>query len=451
MIKPELINYDIFPKVFPCDKETEVTIKPLGDHVKFCGEYILQIRSLNQGEIGCYPQRNNLVQYNVVPCDDGCIRFNHTYPDEQEHYIDILHNNKRVVRLSVYSVLSDLVGRYPFRGDLHMHTFRSDGREAPAIVASEYRKNGYDFLAITDHHVYYPSLEAINAFKDVPTEYTLIPGEEVHLKNNDIHIVNFGGKYSINALMPGKHHDMVGTDKLYRSLNGECPEIMSVEEYEKEVNNLINTLDIPQGIEKFTYASCVWIFNNIRKADGLGVFCHPYWLSNVFQVPETLLDYIMEKKPFDAFEVLGGERYFEQNGLQTVRYYEDRAKGRIYPIVGSTDSHGSVNNENALICSTIVFSPENERDSLISSIKDFYSVAVDSISKEIRLVGEMRYVRYGSFLLREFFPLHDELTFEEGRLMKDYVCGDEDAQKVLVAINGRMKKQREKYFAFNNV
>ncbi len=449
MIKPELTNYDIFPKVFPCGKNIEVTVKPLGAHAEFDGEYTVEVRALTEGDIGSYPQRDNCAGYTVTVCDDGCIRFKHTYLGEQEHYIDILRDKRRIVRLSVYSLLPDLVGRYPFRGDLHMHTCRSDGGQAPAIVAAEYRKNGYDFLAITDHRAYYPSLEAINAFKDVPTEYALIPGEEVHLKNNDIHIVNFGGKYSINALMPGKQHEVVGTGKAYRSIDGECPETITVEEYEKQVNELAEILDIPDGVEKFSYASCVWIFNEIRKAEGLGIFCHPYWLSNVFQVPETLLRHIMENHPFDAFEVLGGENYFDQNGLQTVMYYEDRAKGIFYPIVGSTDSHSCVDNRNALICSTIVFSPENERAALISSIKDFYSVAVDSISKELRIVGEIRFVRYANFLLREFFPLHDELAFEEGRLIKDYACGCKDAEKVLKAINGRMKKQREKYFDFN--
>lgn len=448
MIKYELTNYDIYPKVFRCDRKIEVTIKPLGAHVEFTGEYTINVRALNEGNAERYPERNNLAEYVVTPDADGCLKFSHTYKDEQEHYVDILKDGKRLVRLSVYSVLPDLAGRYPFRGDLHMHTCRSDGRQAPAIVAAEYRKNGYDFLAITDHDVYYASLEAMNAFKDVPTEYTLVPGEEVHLEGNDIHIVNFGGKYSVNALMPGDHHNDVGADKCYRSLDGECPEIISVEEYKRQVNQLAETLDIPDGVEKFTYAACVWIFNHIKNADGLGIFCHPYWLQNVFHVPETLVEHIMATQPFDAFEVLGGEAYFEQNGYQSVRYYEDRIKGRHYPIVGSTDSHGCVHNDKGFVASTIVFAPENTREELISSIKDYYSVAVDSISKELRLVGELRFVRYGCFLLREFFPLHDELTFEEGRLMKDYACSDEDAERILKAINGRMKKQREKYFSF---
>lgn len=329
-----------------------------------------------------------------------------------------------------------------------MHTYRSDGKQAPDIVAAEYRKNGYDFLAITDHEVYYGSLEAINKFKDIPTEFNLVTGEEVHLQGNDVHIVNFGGTYSVNALMPGDHHNDVGTDKSLRSLYGECPDTISIDEYKRQVNELAETLNIPDGIEKFTYASCVWIFNHIKAADGLGIFCHPYWLQNVFHVPETLTEYMMKTQPFDAFEVLGGEAYYEQNGYQTARYYDDRIKGRHYPIVGSTDSHSCVHNPKAFVASTIVFAEENTRECLISSIKDFYSVAVDSISKELRLVGETRFIRYGNFLLREFFPLHDELVFEEGRLMKDYACGDEQAVDVLKAINGRMKKQREKYFKF---
>lgn len=448
MIKYELTNYDIFPKVFQCGKAIEVTIKPLGIHVAFIGEYTVQIRAFDEGNNQRYPERNNLTEYTVDPDTDGCIRFTHIYKNEQEHYVDILKDGKRIVRLSVYALAEDLAGRYPFRGDLHMHTCRSDGKQAPAIVASQYRKYGYDFLAITDHDSYYPSLEAINAFKDVPIEYNLVTGEEVHLEDNDIHIVNFAGKYSVNALMPGDHHIDVGDSKELRSLDGECPDVISVEEYKRQVNELAKTLNIPDGIEKFTYASCVWIFNHIKKADGLGIFAHPYWLQNVLHVPESLTEYIMATQPFDAFEVLGGERYFEQNGWQTIRYYEDRAKGRYYPIVGSTDSHSCVHNDGALVASTIVFAPENTREGIVYSIKDFYSVAVDSISKELRIVGELRLVRYATFLLREFFPLHDELCFEEGRLMKDYACGDKDAADALRFISGRMKKQREKYFKF---
>ena len=35
LMKRELINYDIFPKVIPVGKEVTVTIKPMGGHAAF--------------------------------------------------------------------------------------------------------------------------------------------------------------------------------------------------------------------------------------------------------------------------------------------------------------------------------------------------------------------------------------------------------------------------------
>ncbi len=460
-INNHLHNYDIYPKVFPENKEIEICIKPLGKHVEFSkdADYRIVVCPFFTGVPHNYPELENFVEIKPALGDDGILRFTHAFKDEQEHYIRLYDDNEddpeKIFQLSVYSLKEDLVGRYPFKGDLHMHTCRSDGKQSPAIVSSYYRKYGYDFFAITDHRRYYPALEAMDAFKDVPIEFRILPGEEVHLPrvgcyNNDVHIVNFGGKYSVNALISDSAHNLeVGTSESLRSYEGkECPEIITPEQYKDEVLALAETLDIPDGVPKFSYASCVWIFNHIKNAEGLGIFAHPYWISNVIQVPEVLTDYLLETKPFDAFEVLGGELNYEQNGFQTQKYYEDRAKGRNYPIVGSTDSHSCFNNDKALCASTIIFSPENEREALIDSVKKFYSVAIDSISTEFRIVGDFRLSKYACFLMQNYFPLHDDLCYEEGRLMKDYACGDADAGETLKFISGRMAKQRRKYFAF---
>lgn len=459
-MKTELHYYDIYPKVFPTGKEVEITVRPLGDHAKFedPDNLVIYVLGINDGNIRDFPYRKNNKTVDFSVDADGVFRFKNTFEKEQQYFIRFCdrETDKRLVQLCVYAVEDDLVGRYPFIGDLHMHTCRSDGRQSPAIVSANYRKHGYDFFAITDHHRYYPSLEAINAYKDVPIEFNIVAGEEVHMPDEspdficDPHIVNFGGNYSVNAIVDESEHVLeVGTAKELRSFNGaECPDVISVKEYQQEVMALAETLDIPENIEKFTYAAMVWMFNHIKKAGGLGIFCHPYWISNVNHVPDDLIEHLMKTQPFDAFEVLGGENYYEQNGFQTHRYYDDRARGMNYPIVGSTDSHSSVNNENAYVASTMVFSPANEKDALIASIKDFYSVAIDGISKEFRLVGDLRLSRYACFLLKEFFPLHDDLCYEEGRAMKDYVCGVEGAKETLEFLSGRMKKQREKYFAF---
>lgn len=41
------------------------------------------------------------------------------------------------------------------RGNLHMHTNRSDGRLAPEEAIAMYEQGGYDFIAVTDHWVYH--------------------------------------------------------------------------------------------------------------------------------------------------------------------------------------------------------------------------------------------------------------------------------------------------------
>lgn len=449
-MKTELHNYDIYPKVFMVGEPVTITIKPLGDHVAFTGNEEFRLISTAHGAVDDYPTRDNYKKLDVEIGEDGCARITRTFLEESEYLIRLILRDKRnqEIDLSVYALAEDMRGRYPYRGDLHMHTCRSDGAHCPSVVVANYRRYGYDFTIISDHGRYYPSLEAMDVYKDVPTEMTVVMGEEIHLPDNDTHMINFGGKYSINGLVEGTDQSKE-SDR--RAVIDNPPPVLSVEEYKKEINALAETLNIPDGIEKFNYASCVWAFNHIRNGEGLGIYAHPYWkCDGAYQIPETLNRYITQTHPFDAFEVLGGEVYYQQNGFQIHQYYEDRAKGIKYPVVGSTDSHNSIaeDNRNGLIATTFVFAKENERESLISAIKDEYSVAVDTISKEYRLVGDFRLVKYARFLLDDFTPLHDELCYEEGRLMKQYVTGDESALEGLKFINGRMKKLYDKYFKF---
>ena len=450
-MKTILHNYDIFPKVMLINEPVTITVKPLGKHAAFLGAYTVFVMSMAHGWYKIYKERDNRVVYDVTPDEDGCIRFTHTFTEESEYLIRFhkagaCEENQKLFDLSVYALNEDMRGRYPYRGDLHMHTFRSDGRQEPAVVAANYRKNGYDFMVVSDHYRYYPSLEAQEAYRDVPIEMNIVCGEEVHLPGNDVHIVNFGGEYSVNGLLDCLPQNLE-SDR--RAIIDNPPAVITKEEYEDQVNALVKQLNIPDGIEKFAYASCVWAFDHIRKANGLGIYAHPYWMAHgPYQIPESLNQYMTETHPFDAYEVLGGENYFQMNGLQTIQYYEDLAKGISYPIVGSTDSHDSIpeDNRNALICSTFVFAPENGRKALIASVKDQYSVAVDTISKEYRIVGDLRLVKYTRFLLDEFTPLHDDLCYEEGRLMKAYAVGDPEGEAGLRFLNGRMDRFYKKYF-----
>lgn len=445
-MKQELYNYDIFPKVFPVGSPTEITIKPLGEHVKFSGEYRVVVQRLDAGSVNYDFAKWNHTDYDLTPDEDGAFRFTYTADVECEHFVRVYKEDKRVVQLSVYALAEDMACRIPLKGDLHMHTCRSDGREDPATVCANYRKIGYDFIVITDHNRYYPSLEARRIYKDANIALNILPGEEVHVPMTSVHIVNAGGTFSVNGLIETSANYTETNGSLEgRSLDGNAPDTMSLEEYERVIAEMENSdlcADCPDDVDKRWYAVCCWAYDRIREGGGLAIFAHPYWIADMWHVPEPFTKHMLKKHPFDAFEVLGGENYYEQNGFQTSIYYEEYKEGRVHPIVGSTDSHGSTeHNRNADICSTIVFAHKNERTDILASIKDKYSVAVDSISKEFRLVGEFRFQKYACFLMNNWFPLHDRVAAMDGEIMREYYVGEAPACELDV-----MKKKSDALF-----
>lgn len=451
-MKIELYDYDLYPKVVLADRESKITIKPLGDHVAFAKgrEYTLHIYRSIDANPEQFPERCGRRELTLTPDESGNLVFSAAFSGECEHYLHLFLDDERRRRvvLNLYSLAPDMAGRVPLRGDLHMHSCRSDGKEGPAVVTANYRGHGYDFFALTDHHRYYPSLEVMEFYRDL-TDFNLVPGEEVHLPLNPGHYVNFGGTFSVNALVtPSKNEEKAGEDLAWRSLDGKAPETMTLDEYTEMVKKRAESVGLENESERLAYAAMEWIYEQVKDAGGLAIFPHPYWITRgAMSIPDEYTYYVLENHPFDAFEVLGGERYFQHNGYQTSLYYETRAKGIDLPVVGSTDSHGSTeHNKNATLASTIVFAKANTREDLISSIKEKYSVAVDTISDEYRLVGDFRLVKYGSFLLENYFPLHDLACKAEGYYMKQYATGDENAKAVLAAMRGQIPAMLKKYF-----
>ena len=93
----------------------------------------------------------------------------------------------------------------------------------------------------------------------------------------------------------------------------------------------------------------------------------------------------------------------------------------------------------------IVFAAENERASILDAIREKYSVAVDSISKEYRLVGEFRLQKYAAFLMENFYPVHDRQAAMDGELMFQYINGNA-TQEELSLISARAQRMFDKYF-----
>ena len=458
IMRPELYDYDVFPLCFLTGESRTVTVRPLGIHRRFepGHEYVLTVLDACRAEDGRFPGTGNGQTVRAVPDEDGCLRVSADFPAEGMYFIFLHHEagGGRMAQFRVYALAHDMAGRIPLRGDLHLHSCRSDGREDPAVVVSHYRAHGYDFTVLSDHERYYPSLEArrrmgINENDESElTDMLIVPGEEVHLPLNDVHFVNFGGEFSINALLTPNRNTEGGDGREVRSLHGDCPDTMTRDEFIAMIRERAESVPREIESERLSYAVLEWTNEQMKANKGLGIFPHPYWLCSTMQLSDDYTRFIYEHRPFDAFEVLGGENYYQHNGFQTSLYYEMKAKGYDYPVVGSTDSHGSTRmNRNALICSTIVFAPSNTTRALVDSIKDYYSVAVDTISPEYRLVGDTRWVRFGSFLMENWYPLHDKVCEAEGLYLKRYVTGDDRAEAVLKAMKGQIPAMFRKYFA----
>ncbi len=453
-MKLSLYQFDLYPLVFQAGVPTEFTIRPIGDFKKFLPngfpeDVRVTVHRLDAGSPREAFSAWNKTEYDSPLCGDGCVRFTYTAEKECEYFVRLWTGDQKISQLSIYAVEGDLIGRIPYRGDLHMHTCRSDGREDPGIVAANYRAHGYDFCVITDHHRYYPSLEAIADYAGTKCPLTILPGEEVQLRGTDAHLINAGGLFSVNGLCPwSPNYEDTNGDLDKRRLDASVtpPPVVTEEQYEEEIRAIEEEYDdCPADVNRHSFAVCVWAFRRIREAGGLGIFAHPYWIADMWHMPEAFTRYMMEKHPFDAFEVLGGELYYEQNGFQTALYYDEYRHGRIHPIVGSTDTHGSTEHyDKTLICSTIVFAERNERTSILDAIRNRLSVAVDTISAEYRLVGEFRLQKYASFLMENYFPIHDRVAKLDGEIMRRYYLREESAE-TLSSFADRANAFIEKY------
>lgn len=309
---------------------------------------------------------------------DGRLEMEIALEGEQEFLVR--SGEKELGRL--YSLHADLFERLPYKGDFHIHSNRSDGMLEPARVAAAARGLGMDFLAVTDHGQYQPSIEAIRAFDGYANRMLLLPGEEVHPPGNPVHMINFGGGFSINELFD--------------------------DAYDREVAAIAASCGCP-GEDAMIYAGCKWCFQKIDSAGGVSILCHPFWITRGrYNIKPELLDYLFANRDFAAFELLGGHES-ESNNLQVAYWQEKRANGVTTPIVGVSDAHETyAGGEYFGWTYTILFSESLSLKGIRDSVKNGYSVAVECLPGECsRVYGGYRLVKYAHFLLREYFPEHD--------------------------------------------
>ena len=450
ILKPATAEFEIRPKVVRVGTQATFTARGLGIERAFSAgdaflirvipqEQIGTARTLKIGDEGCYQE--------IPACadEDGCVRFSCAFDREQVYTLRLVNSaGKRVTDFRIFAATEELWARTPMRGNTHCHVcFSVDGNEDPVVAASVYRKAGYDYLAITDHHKIDGSVYAVEHTRDLPTELALYYGEEVHVPNAYIHAVNVG------ARMEGGE----GLDKYYH-------------DHEQEVNQEVDAIaesvrgKLPDGLEPYDYAWRKWIADTIHSRGGVAIIAHPFWEYDANNTSNDMFRYLMETKLFDAAEIIHGQDYPDTGEAnRQVAFWNDlRASGHSFPVVGADDAHRrSFDDYGHIDCNhcfnhayTVIFANDPSFEGFKEAIRGEYSVAVESYAKAPEfVVGTYRLTKYVIFLLQEYFPLHDELCFEEGRAMKDAYLGDEQALELLRLIHGRVKRYTDRFFGRN--
>jgi len=426
-----LLSFDLYPKVVPIKEAVVVVIEVLDEKYAFKDmEYFVKVVAVSE-RINEEFNGDTTVEAKVISSTKLSFKF--SFPKEEEYFIRVytrdmlMRGNRGLFQMSLYALKEDLYKRIPLKGDFHSHSTGSDGRESPEIVASRYREKGFDFFALTDHGAYEPSEKAYNAFRELNLDFNIVKGEEVHSYDNNVHIVNFGGKKSVHQQFRTKE----GTDSFLKE----------VREIESSLKNL------SEEVDTFIYASCQWIATEIRKVEGLAIFCHPFWEPNSRNVPVEQSISMLNSGMFDAFEILGGQPV-HTNNKQVALYYDAKIRGKNeIPIVGNSDSHGTIDIHWFDYTKTIVFASKNRTEDIIEAVKGNYSVAVETpLNEQIRAYGSYRLVNYAHFLMNHWFPIHDALCVEEGRLMKEVYLSREGARERIEMCKVDLNALIEKYF-----
>lgn len=389
-----IMNFKLRYSVYPVRKKCTLILEPIFPvKVEDDAEYTISITPLSGikryglRDTSYIPTDDDVAFFNAknkhpMTPNDGVLCIDVAFPQEDSYSCEAYVDGKFVQSFELYALEDDLFVLTPYKGDNHMHTYMSDGSDSPMYMAAASCKLGKDYCLITDHHQYEPSIMTIDFYKDTDVDFLVIPGEEVHSPDNPVHIINFGGNSSIN--------------KWFRD---------NEEEYRDAVYEEIKKITEPMvDSDRYAAAACQVVFDKIRSVDGLAVLCHPHWIcGRTFNESEDITDYLFDHKRFDVLELIAGGAYEVGTQLQ-ISYYHDR---ETMPILGSSDAHRCFGENESLepINYTIAFASSLEAE----SIKDAVRAGMTVAGYRNKLYGDYRLVKYGYFLLKNYYPEHDSM------------------------------------------
>lgn len=441
-----MFNYAVYPSIVRADSDATIRIHPLGENVAFLPHvsYTIEIRGV---ETFCADYAHlPFATYHVTPNAEGDLEFSHYFEGEQRHAITLhrpaedleatpyhtitgrcrRHENTDAL-LEVYSLNTDLYGLRCFKGEVHCHTYESDGVQDVCHTVGNYRTAGYDFLAITDHYIAMSAEKAQRIFKDAPVDMTLLLGEECHVPTEQIHVVHLGGSQSVNAF--------------YRE---------NPTEAESEMQAIEAALTLPSHINRCDYAWRVWIARKTRELGGITILTHPHWIwFDTYFMASAITKQLLLDGVYDALDIT------DQEADTTVALWaEMQAQGRSIPVVGCTDSHYTdANNPHrpARGGYTLVFAADHSEEQLLNAIREGRCLAVNASGDPERVQGPYRLVKFARFLLDNYYPTYLRLCHSQGVIMSEFPVNapaDSETVQLLRTLNNRSETFAHSFFGY---
>lgn len=451
----EIYNFTVTPSVVPADTESSIVIESTSGTFKFLENveydviFIPTEKSDVPSDMSVSGWDKNRVVH-TVRASDGKLCLTHNFFGEQEWRIKISSTEERYdkyerdngieppkgrwkyveafkkgIMVSVYSLLPDLYSRNVKKCDFHIHTTYSDGNETPQRTAANYRKKGFDVIAVTDHNVYNASKDTAKSLEFMEN-FKILPGEEVHNGYaRKLHIVSVGSKYSVNDIF-----------------------LDEPERVEAEVAALKGRVEVPKGVDEEEYLYRVWTYNEIKKSGGYAVFPHPFWTwKDSYHVETDMSEAVLKNGLCDAFELLGGCTP-EENNMQLALYFSLKSNGIKMPIVASSDSHSTMPGSSWFDEDfTVLFEKDGD---IFGAADKGYSVAVEAVSGEkVRVYGDFRMMKYTHFLIKNYFARRKELCAASGMFVERYLVYGDDCKNLIIECENRIKEFEDKFFGRN--
>ncbi|MBE6739998.1 MAG: hypothetical protein E7565_06755 [Ruminococcaceae bacterium] len=386
----------VFPRVFLSNKLQTVYIKlnncDINNDLLELKIQPMEKYSIPHTEIYRIDEEERYAYKTPENCRENTFSLQYNFSSEQCYTLKVRYNGKIILSTHLYSVDEDLSKLKPFKGDLHVHTCRSDGEGTPFEVSCNYRASGYDFLAVTDHHKFSPSLEAKEQLSSLTDDFCVFRGEEVH--NRDMgyfHIINFNGKNSVN--------DTIENDPEY---------------VEAEIQKILSSYNFEGVSDKKCAAFRIFVANEIKKSGGVAIMAHPFWEAyGEYNMEADDFIYHWKNGHFDALEVIAGcDNYGNGNNLQEMLRTDLLEQGYKIPVVGSSDAHSTTKTgwcQFFNVQFTIAFAKDFE--DIPNAVKQERCVAVErKDDRYFRAVGKYRYAKYARFLMSEYFTRYQRFT-----------------------------------------